>query len=217
MATTNTYTVSEICTDALRKIGVVAVDETATAEQIETARKALGRMLKHWQNFGFNLWTVASQTVTLTTAGSYTLDPVRPVQIESVRFNNGTIETPMERITREEYDSIPNKTTTGQPTQWYYDKQREAAKLYIWPVMSSVASETLEITYHREVNDAVLTDPVDVPSEMYDAVVYNLGSMLTDDFAVAAPQVVQRAEMLKQEALAFDREGSVFFAGPYAG
>ena len=217
MTVTGTKNIREICTSALRKIGVVSTDQAATAVEIETAKDALGRMLKHWQNYGFNVWTVAAQTVALGTSAGYTMLPVRPIQVLSVRYNDGSTESPMTRLTRDEYDNLPDKTATGRPSTWYYDRQRENAVLYVWPLMAGVSGETLEITYQREIDDADLTDVVDVPGEMYDAVIYGLASNLTDDFMVNAPQVVARAEILKREALAFDREGSVFFAGPNAG
>lgn len=216
MTVTVTKTVREICTAAMRKIGVVANDASATAADMQTAKDGLDRMLKHWQNYGFQLWAVADQTVALTTSAAHTMSPVRPVQVLSVRYNDGSTESPMGRMTRDEYDTLPDKDATGRPSSWYYDRQREDARLYVWPVMASVGIETLEVTYQREIEDADLDDAVDVPGEMYNAVVYALASELTDDFMVQAPQVVARAEILKREALAFDREGSVFFAGPYA-
>lgn len=218
MAVTGTYTNREICTDALRKIGVVALDETATAEEIETARTALDRLLKSWQNRDIEIWTKASQTVTLTTSASYTLDPVRPLSIDNVNLKRSGIETPMCRMTRDEYDTLPDKTSTGLPTQFYYDRQRESALLYIWPVLSSASGETLEITYTREIEDVVLTEAADVPGEWYDAVVYGLASRLIDDFGIGEPKasrIMQRAAFLEDEALGFDREESVFFAGEY--
>lgn len=214
MATTNTLTVREICTAALRKIGVVSRDEAAIAADIEYAREQLSNMLKHWQNHGPNLWAYSSQTVTLTTAASYTLNPVRPVRILSVRYNNGSTELPMESLTREEYDALPIKTTTGTPTTYYYDKQLESALLYIWPLMASVTSETLEVTYVRELDDlATLATVVDVPGEFYDCVVYCLADRLLDDFDIEKPKVSMMARQLYAEALAGDREGAVFFYG----
>jgi hypothetical protein len=213
MAVTATYTNRQICEDALRKIGVLAIDESATADDIATAERALFRLLKGWQNKGANIWVIASQSVTLTTAAEYTLDPVRPLEIMQVNYKASGRETPMLRMTREEYDSLPVKTTTGTPTNWHYDRQREAARLYIWPVLSAASGETLEITYRREIEDVDLNDAADVPAEWYDATVYNLASRLMDEYGINNNRVLQMAMKLEQEALAFDREGSVFFGG----
>lgn len=221
MAVTGTETVRSLVTSALRKIGVVAMDRDPTAAEIQIGLEQLDRMLKAWQNKRYNLWTVASQTLTLTTAASYDLNPVRPLRIYSARFNNGSIEIPMVPLTRQEYDDLPVKTTTGTPTQFYYDKQREAAKFYVWPVLASASGQTVEITYEREIEDQTDLDAVpDVPGEWYDAVVYNLGVRLMDDFEIEASTQSQRVMMMAKEtlddALGSDVEESVFFAGDYA-
>jgi len=211
MTTSATDTCRDIVEDALRKIGVAAVDENATADQLASGLRQFGRMLKSWQNKGYAVWAKDSQSQTLTTSASYTLDNVRPLELLSVRFSQNGIERPMNQMTRDEYDSLPNKDATGTPTTFYYDRQRENVRIYVWPVMASPAGETLEITYTRELDDPVATDEPDIPGEWYDAAVYNLAARLTDDYQVDAPRVVARAEQLLNEALAFDREGSVWF------
>ena len=215
MPTTDTDTVLEICTDALRKIGVVSIGERPEADSIATALRNLNRLLKSWQNRKIDLWLATGMSVTATTSAVYTLDPVRPMDISTARFKRNGIELPMQRMTREEYDTLPNKATTGIPTTFYYDRQREAARLYVWPVLATVAGQTIEITYTREIEDMLITDVLDCPPEWYDAVVYGLASRLSDDYMISAPNVMGREEEEFRKALAFDREGSVFFAGGY--
>ena len=212
MAVTGTLPVRDIIDGALRKIGVVGMGETPDAESYAVAAASLNRMLKAWQNRGYSLWFTTAMTVTLTTAASYTMSPVRPLRIYSVRLVRNGVEMPMQSMTRQEYDDLPIKTTAGTPTSYYYDRQREAAKLYIWPVLSAANGETLAITYERESEDIGLqTDTVDVPGEWWDAVVYGLAARLTDDFMVSAPNVIARGEEELRLALAADREGSIFF------
>lgn len=212
MAVTATYTFRDLCTASLRKIGVVAKDEEADAEDIDVAKDALNRLLKHWQNREIDLPMKASQSVTLTTSATYTMDPVRPLSVDQVNFKENGIERPLERMTREEYDSLPNKASTGSPTAFYYDRQREAAVLYIWPLLATPAGQTLEITYTREFEDVVLTAAADLPGEMWDATVYNLGARLMDDYEINNPRIERMAMKLENEMLSFDREGIVRFA-----
>lgn len=213
MAVTQTYTAQDICSDALRLIRIVAEDESASAETMQTAKRQLNRMLKAWQNNGPKVFLQAKQTVTATTSAAHTMSPVRPLEIINVSFNNGTYEMPMQQLTRLEYEELPIKTTAGIPTCFFYDRQREAARLYVWPVLSSVTSETFEVTYVREFEDVDLNTVLDVPGEMYDAVVYGLADRLADQYNRANDRVTARAGQLYREALAFDNEGSVFF-GP---
>ncbi len=214
MATTDTDTVRDLIESAFRKIGVVSIDEAMNADQAENALRAFNRMVKAWQNRGYNLWAIASQTVTLTTATNYTLNPVRPLEITSCRLKRNGTEMPMVRMTRDEYDTLPVKTTQGTPTQFYYDRQREAARLYVWPVLASASGETLAITFVREFEDMGLNDQPDLPVEWYDAAVYSLAARLADDYQVNAPNVIARAEEELRLALASDREGSLWFRDP---
>lgn len=216
MASTATYTCREICTDALRKAGIVAHDDPATADEIDTAKRSLNRMVKAWQTKGVNLWAYADMSVGVTTNANYTLDPVRPLSITNCNLKRNGSELPMSEMTRDEYKTLPNKASTGTPTQFYYDRQREAAVLYVWPV-AATASGTLEISYVREFEDVGLDDAIDVPSEVYDAAVYGLADRLVDDFPGQidpnrAQKIMARAEALWRDVEGFDREGSVFFA-----
>lgn len=221
MAVTATRTVRQIVTQALRKSGILAFGETAAAEDADAAKDELDAMLKSWQAMGYNLWTKTSGSHTMTATAAQTLTPVRPLSILSCRFkeSSSATELVMTRMTRDEYDSLPDKTTTGTPTMFYYDRQREAARLYVWPILSSVTAQTLEYTYDRELEDiASLNDIIDVPGEWWDAVVYNLAARIQESIPMVgqSPLVAQRAAQLLRQAAAFDQEESVFFAGEYS-
>ncbi len=213
MAVTGTWTVRDICIAALKKIGVIAQDaESAEAFEIETAKNALHVLLKSWQIDSIKVAMLASQSVSLTTDASYTLSPVRPLKLHTVNFKSNGTETPMERMTRQEYDELPDKDTTGRPTQYHYDRQREDALLYVWPVLASASGETLEITYLREIEDVTdLNSMIDMPVEWYRAIIYGLAADLSDDFDVDAQKIEAKAAMFYQNASGFDIEGSVYF------
>lgn len=212
MAVTETFNVLSIVTAALRKIGVVAGDEAASADDTAHAIEALNWMLKAWQANEWLPWTYTSGTLTLTTAASYTLSPARPLRILNARLKRSGIEIPMQEMSRDEYDRLPQKTSTGLPTSYHYDRQREAAVFYVWPVLATAAGETVEYTYERELEDiAASTDTLDMPVEWHECVVYNLAARLADDYEVAADRVVARAEMMLDKLLAHAHEGSLFF------
>lgn len=214
MAVTGTETNHDLCEDALRKLGVISIRQQAKAEEMQLALRQLNRMLKAWQGKGWNVWTKTSMSHVLTVGAGQVLDPVRPLEIASVRIKRGEIETPLEEMSRDEYDTLPVKNSAGCPTAFYYDRQRENAVLYVWPVLATVSGETLEITYQREVEDIEADQPADYPVEWYDAIVYSLAARLADDFAINSPMVQARADILLRDALAFDHDGSVYFVEP---
>jgi len=217
MATTATKTVRDMVTRALRLARVTAVDEDPTAADADQAMDMLNSMIKGWQNEGHSLWYRSSMTLAMDgdPATSYTLPPARPLEIHSARWKGTATgsEIPMLPLTRDEYDELPNKSTTGTPTQYHYDRQRENARFYIWPILSAAsATASILITYTREAEDITsLSDVLEMPGEWWETTAYALASRLNDIYGQAVPSVIQRAEILEDKAFAFDREGSVFF------
>lgn len=200
--------------DALRAVGVVAVDEPMTADQAKHGARELRRLLAAMQTIPFTLYVKATQSVTLTTAISYTLS-TRAVRILQVNFNNGDSELPMYELTRDEYDRLPVKDTAGIPTQYYVDQQQNATVIKVWPGLATVDDEVLTITYERETEDPTEEDDtfVDIPREWESAVMYQLAVRLAAVYGVDPSRIAAIASGDFAQAMAADREGSVFFAG----
>lgn len=216
MAVTGLYTTRDIVEQAFIKLGIGGSNEDVSGEDYRQGLIELDMMLKGWQNRGLCRWLRATQSVALTTAASYTLNPVRPLSIENVRIKVNGIETPLTRMTGEEYDNLPLKTATGRPTMYFYDRQREDARLYVWPVLPVANGETLQISFTREMSDVrQVSATIDLPGEWWETVVYNLASRLADTFEVQADRVTARAEAMLRDALAFDREESLFWGDAY--
>lgn len=202
----------DVIEDALRKIGVAAQDEAMTADQSDAGLRAFSRFLRSLQNRCPDLWLVSSGDVTLTTDVSYTPLPEYPRKVMSARLVRSGVETPMQEITREEYDALPVKTSTGTPCLWYFDRQKGTGTLYVWPRLATAAGEVIRLTYERPIRvPANIGDTVDAPDEWEEAMVYGLGARLADDYGVAASNIVARAEEELRLVLARDREGSMFF------
>ena len=219
MPVSQTQTVREITTQALIKLGVVSADNSAPeAFEADLAAAELNRMLKAWQAKHELLWTTARQSVTLTTDAEYTLSPERPFRILNARLKQSSgIEIPMNEMTRDEYDMLPLKTSTGLPTNFYFDRQRENARFLVWPVLSAANGETIEISYEREMEDVTdLNATIDVPAEWYDAVVYNLAARLSDSFMIQAPSIEIKAQISLDLALSDSIEGSVYFGNAHS-
>ena len=219
MATTKTYTALEICTAALRKTGVVAIDLDASAEEIDLALISLNMLLKSRQIPALMRWkeTVTSVTVTDATA-TYTLS-ARPIEIQTVTHKVNDRETWLYAMNRQQYMELPDKTATGTPSQYYYQRLRETGELNVWPVLAT-GTGTLEVNHRAEIEDITsTTDAVDVPGEWYESIVYDLADRLCDDFPSVGLQRAERisrtAARLRAEAEAGDRPESIFFEPEY--
>ncbi len=210
MAVTGTLTVQDIITDALLDLEVGAIGIDADSTLAAHAVRALNRVMKSWQlDDAAPSFMKASYTLTLTTAASYSLVPERPIRILSARLKRSGIEIPMIRLTRDEYDSLPVKTTIGLPTQFYYDRQKEDALFYVWPVLATAAGETVEITYEREFEDVGINDTVDLPGEWWDVAVLQLASRLIHAYGSegAKQSIPMRAEIALNKALGAAMDG----------
>lgn len=215
MAVTGTKTVGDAVNEAFWAAGIAALDETPATDDVAQGVRTLNRMLKSWQVRESFDWTLTYLSHAMTATAAQTLSPVRPVRVRHVNFRQNGIDRQLTEMTRAEYDMLPNKSAAGDPTSWYYDRQRENAVLYIWPVPSSVSGKTLEITYERELEDiAGSSDTLDVPGEAWEAVVTGLGDILSDEYLAPNPPLKARAQRAYEELLAGQNEGSVWFGEP---
>ena len=212
------FTARQAVTFALRKIKVLASGEDPTAEDAEDAQIELNLMLKGWQKHE-NLWRHTEGSITLLAdTYSYALSTATtiPHRVISARYRNASsIDLPMTLMTREEYYDLPDKTTTGIPTQYYVDYQRANPTFLLWQSLASVTTETIQYTYQRKYDDIdSLDNDLDVRQEHFEVVGYNLAERLCDDYGKSGPGVdrlTARASMLLEQALDEDREDFVQF------
>lgn len=182
--TTFSMTVSELVTEARGLLGVQAAEEPLQAHELDQGIRALNMMLKAWQADGVRTWTLTEGSFSLTQSdydyviGSGGTFTTVPLEILDVRITRSSRDMPMHRMSREEYQAIPVKSTEGYPTQYYYDRQREGGTFYVWPAPDSSAG-TIKFTYRRQIMDAGNgANTLDLPTEWHEAVAYNLAKRL---------------------------------------
>lgn len=175
---------------------IAAIDEGVdpNATQISDASRTLNIMLKAWQGYGLQLWTIETGDINLVAStGSYTLGPSgsditeRPLKIVEVYLRNtDNTDTKMIPLTRQGYVSIPNKSQTGLPTQWYYDPQLDNGTIYVWPLPDSTSADyTLKVVYQSPIEDMdSSTDDFDFPQEWYEAIKYGLAVRLAPAYGL---------------------------------
>lgn len=224
MATSGSTDYSEtkasIIKDAYIGIGAVDPTDSVEAEQFQYASRLLNRRIKAWQKMGYNLFRAAEGSLTLVSGqASYQLggsgSPAfanRPLRITEARYRNSVgNDLPMTEIAREDYFTLPQKTSSGTPTNWYYDPQRSEGTLYVWPVPTTSTANTLRFTYQRDFEDFDNNaDEPDLPQEWYDAIVKDLSAELCPGIFPTEPGLTQLHKSLAAEALdsalSFDRE-----------
>ena len=178
--------VGEIIEEAYERCGL----EVRTGYDARTARRSLNLMFAEWANRGLNLWTVNQETVTLTsgTAAIPVSDDV--VDILEVIVRRSSTDYDITRISRGEYATIANKTTTGRPSQYFFDRQITPI-INLWPVPENSTDQILYY-YVRRIQDAdTLVNTTDLPFRFYPCMVAGLS------YYLAMKRAPERLQMLK--------------------
>jgi hypothetical protein len=211
---------------ALRKIGVVPQGEVPTTDQITEGAFALNLMVKAWQADGMPLWALRTTPIPLTaTVNTYTIGTGKTVSTDKplkvIRaWNhdvNSNIDIPMRILTKQEYDILGNKTSSGNPIQLYYAPLLNSGEIKVFPTPSTteVTNNTIYIVYQRPFEDFdASTDEPDFPQEWYDAVLYGLAVRLAPEYGLPIDQrqvLGREAADIKLAALSFGtEEGSMY-------
>ena len=178
--------VAEISEEAYERCGL----EVRTGYDAKSARRALNLMFSDWANRGLNLWTVNSSTVTLTSGTSTLTLAGDVVDVLEVYVKRDDTDYTLQRISRGEYANIPNKTTTGRPSQYYFDRQI-LPTINLWPSPEN-STDQLTYNYARRIQDVdTLVNTTDMPFRFYPCMIAGLA------YYTALKRSPQRVQMLK--------------------
>ena len=178
--------VAEIIEEAYERCGL----EVRTGYDARTARRSLNLMFADWANRGLNLWTVTQATQALTAGTStYSFDTTYTDLLEVVLRRSGT-DFQLSRISRSEYLTIPNKTTQGRPSQYFYDRQ-VTPQILLWPTPEN-STDTLVYYYVRRIEDAdALVNTTNAPFRFLPCMVAGLA------YYTALKKAPERVQLLK--------------------
>ena len=140
--------VSDYIEEAFERCGL----EVRTGYDLKTARRSLNLMLADWANRGLNQWTIEQRTLALVQGtGNYALG-ADVIDVLSASLRRGGTDYSMDRVSRDEYLSIPSKTTEARPTQFFVDRQVTPA-IKLWPVPEN-STDTVIIDKLVRMDDA---------------------------------------------------------------
>jgi hypothetical protein len=136
MSTSNTTTfnlsIDEVIEEAYERCGM----RVTAGYQLKSARRSLDLLFLDWANRGLNLWTIEQATSSLTsdtTSFDLATDTVNVLSAVIRDSSSGTnTDISIERISREEYLNVPNKSTKARPSQ-YYVERTIIPKVYLYP------------------------------------------------------------------------------------
>lgn len=175
---------------------------------------------------------ISGTTVTLNTgltgaasAGAavyvYQTQITRPLRVVAARRSNlvSSIDTMMTPLSRLDYRNMPNKTSTGVPTQYFYDPRGGANTqgiLNVWPAPSD-STNAVKMTWWRSIQDfTTAANTPDLPQEWVRALVWNLAVEIGTEFDVSDSRwskITQMAAGSLEQAGGFDREPESYLFG----
>ena len=179
--------VAELIEEAYERCGL----EMRTGYDARTARRSLNLMFADWANRGLNLWTVKQSTVAVTSGtASYTLLDATVVDLlEVVLRNSSGTDFTLNQMSRSEYLRIPNKDNSGQPSQYFFDRQINPT-ITLWSTPDT--SYTLVFYYVRRIEDAdTLVNTTDAPFRFLPCMAAGLA------YYIAIKKAPERIQILK--------------------
>ena len=178
--------VGEVIEEAYERCGL----EVRTGYDAKTARRSMNLMFADWANRGLNLWTVKEADFTVTQGTSSYALAADVVDVLDVVIRRSNTDYELQRISRGDYATVPNKTTQGRPSQFWLDRQITPV-MYLWSTPEN-STDQVRYYYVRRIEDAdALVNTTDMPFRFYPCMVAGLA------YYMAMKRAPDRIQMLK--------------------
>ena len=204
------FSIDEIIEEAYERIGLQGV----SGYQLKTARRSLNILFQEWGNRGLHYWQIANNDITLVDGqavytmfrssddGTSDATAVFGVDdiLEAVYRNSSSVDSPLTKINRSTYQALSNKTSKGQPTQYYVQRfiDKVTITLYLTPG-SSEAGNKLNYYYVKRIQYVGdYTNATDVPYRFVPCMVSGLAFYLSQKYA---PERVQAMKLYYEDEL----------------
>ena len=188
--------VADYVEEAFERCGL----ELRTAYDLKTARRSLNLLLAEWANRGLNQWTIQEKTVAMvkdtttynvdSSTGTASIDVLDAFVRQTVNSENSDLQ--MTRLSRSEYSSVPNKSTTGTPLQFFIDKQITPT-ISVYPTPDASTTYTVHMNVLTRMDDVdAATDTLQMPFRFYPCLAAGLA------YYISIKKSPEKTGMLKQ-------------------
>jgi hypothetical protein len=188
--------------------------EVRTGYDLKTAKRSLNLLLADWANRGLNQWTIKQRSFTVTQADGEYLLGADVIDVLSVICRRNGVDYSMERLSRDDYLTIPNKTQQSRPNQFFLDRQL-TPNLKLWPVPQNSTDVIVYDALTRMDDADIYTNTMDLPFRFYPCLAAGLA------YYLALKRAPNRVELLKavyeeefDRAATEDRDRASFQVSP---
>ena len=240
----STYSVDrdQIISLALRKLGVLEIGDVPSPDTIANAAMSLNLLIKQLSTEGLRLWKNSELVIPLTSGQtSYILGgssstlmydtqaPTvaitdRPLKVIQGFYRNlqttPYIDTPVLVVSKQEYNILGSKYSTGTANTIFYDVKKLNGLLYVYltPDANAQTNIQLHIVVQLPLDDlGSALDVPDFPNEWMNCLVWNLADQLALEYGVpmnSRQEIGQRAGAYKALLSDWDVESSSTFFSP---
>jgi len=202
--------VAEYVEEAFERCGL----EVRTGYDLKTAKRSLNLLLADWANRGLNQWTIKQRSVAMVVGdGDYDLG-TDVIDVLSVIVRRDGTDYSMERLSRDEYLTIPTKSSQGRPNQFFLDRQL-TPNLKIWPVPDNNTDVVFYDALTRIQDADIYTNTMDMPFRFYPCLAAGLAYYLSLKRAPNRTQLLKAVyEEEFERAATEDRDRSSFNVVP---
>jgi len=204
MATSGTTTfnldIDEVIEEAYERCGI----RNTKGYDLRSSRRSLNLLFSEWGNRGVHLWKVELKNQALT-AGTITYDTpsdcsdVLEAYVSTTNaITTSTQDVSLTKINRSAYAALPNKGQTGQPSQYFVDRQiTPTISLYLAPDANTYTF--LKYYYMQRIQDAgAYTNQTDLPYRFFPCMVSGLAFYLSQKFA---PERIEALRLYYEDEL----------------
>ena len=178
--------VTEYIEEAFERCG----REVRTGYDIKTAKRSMNLLFADWANRGLNAWTIEQTTQALTQGTSNYSLGADTIDILSAVIRRSDVDYSIERLSRDDYLAVPNKTTQGRPSQFFLDRLITPV-LKLWPVPEN-SSDVVVFDRLVRIDDAdTAQNTVEVPFRFYPCLAAGLA------YYIAIKKAPDRVQLLK--------------------
>tara|TARA_R110000868_G_scaffold236755_5_gene490788 strand:- start:1562 stop:2230 length:669 start_codon:yes stop_codon:yes gene_type:complete len=202
--------VAEYVEEAFERCGL----EARTGYDLKTAKRSLNIMFADWANRGLNQWTIKERTLNVVEGQRVYPLSSDIIDVLAVVVRRDTTDYTIDRVSRDQYLSIPTKESTGRVTQFFLNRQI-TPDLQVWPVPDN-STDILVYNCLTRIDDAdTMTNTMDVPFRFYPCLAAGLA------YYISLKRAPERVQMLKavyeeemRRAVDEDRDRASFQISP---
>ena len=230
------FLIDDIIEEAYNRVGL----DSVSGYQLKSARRSLNIMFQEWANRGLHYWELGNLEIDLvegqaeykffrnsadgTSAtsipnGVYGIDDVLEAAYRTNRTTTSQSDSSLSKIDRSTYQSLANKLTKAQPTQYYVQRFIDNTTISFYPTPDATsAANHITMYYIKRIQDVGgYSNNADVPYRFVPCMTSGLAYYLSQK---VNPQLTGQLKMLYEDelkrALVEDGSSTSTFIAPKA-